>query len=222
MRLLAALIFAVNAWPTTCATPPPCSVITPGLTVLLAEAAETRLADPAENRDWMLVPVHMKLRTLLYGKSPGREFTFHASAVNNIRAGDVFYVEAASLKDFRFRVCGISGPYDENAHAPRVKYFREFSEGKHREASLLIGAIDHQHRALPGVEVHLFSRSAIMNIQTNARGRAEWKSLPPGRYRISATKQDYSLIDPGGALTSIEIPIGGCLRREVTLRPGLF
>jgi hypothetical protein len=74
---------------------------------------------------------------------------------------------------------------------------------------------------MSGVAVTLFGRSGILSIQTNARGIAEWKSLRPGRYRVSASKEGLLAIDPDEALASVEIPAGACARRIVTLQPFL-
>jgi hypothetical protein len=187
--------------------------------VLLAEAAETRLADPAERREWHLMPVRMKLRTLLYGKSPGDEFTWMASAVSNVRAGDMFYIEASSSEDFRFKICGISGKYYESSHAPRVKYFREFSAGEHQESSFRLNVNDSSYERLRGVAVVLTGSSGSHKVETDARGQAEWKALPPGRYDISLAKSDYSVSDPQEALSAVEVPLGGCPNRFARMEP---
>jgi len=76
MRLVALLLIAVDSWAITRRQPIPCFRITLGLTVLPAEVLEACLAEDLPKGEWKLVPVHMKVKSLIYGKSPGKEFAW--------------------------------------------------------------------------------------------------------------------------------------------------
>lgn len=221
MRLLAVLLLATNAWGTSCGILPPCYAVTPGLTVVLAEALETRIAEQDSRNEFelKLVPVRMKLRMLIYGKSPGEEFTFQVAATHAVRAGDRFYIEANSASDYRVSSCCISGSNDEQTHGSRVQYFRELSAGQHRETSLQIHVREQIHGGLEGVSIGLSSPSDSRAGETDNEGRAEWKDLLPGRYNLLATKQDYLLVEPAEALAAVEIVAGACLQRFINMEP---
>lgn len=199
--------------------PPPCSAITPGLKVFLAEALETRLADKSSAAEYKLVPVRMKLQTLLYGESPGSELTWHAWASQDIHAGDQFYLEEHSPNNFSAAMCGISGPYLEFIHAERVLYFRQLSAGKHQDVGFNIVVNGHSGNPIPGVKITLTGPSGELTRQSQSHGEADWKALRPGRYGIAVAKQDYSPLEPEIALAPIELPIGACSFRFIPMQP---
>lgn len=212
MRPVLALLFAATIWATTCATPPPCEVLAPDLTVVLAEAIETQLPGDGSGD---LRPVRMKLRTLLYGRSPGTEFIWHASPAAKIHPGDLFYLEESAQSNFRAQLCGVSSHYIESFHRERVKFFRELAAGEHTQASLRLFAQDHRYEHLPGVTVHLANPARRFETITGTKGEAALDTIPPGRYTMTLTKTHFSIKEAPGA---IDIVPGACLRRFVYLQ----
>jgi hypothetical protein len=212
MRPAFALLFATTTWALTCGTPPPCSALTPDLTVLLAEAMETHL--PVQDSG-KLHPVRMKLRTLLYGRSPGAEFVWYAWPSAKIHPGDVFYLEENAQSNFRAQLCGVSGGYYEPEHGERVKFFRELAAGEHTQATLRVHASDHNSARIPGVSMLLANAARRLDSTTNTRGEAAWDAIPPGRYALTISKQHFSIKEAPGA---IEVVPGACLQRFAYLR----
>ena len=88
MRLALALLTAAGVWATSCSVLPPCASLRPGLTVALAEVLEDHPASSS-------APIRLKLRTLAYGPSPGAEFTYPAAESEEVRTGDLYYIEGS-------------------------------------------------------------------------------------------------------------------------------
>lgn len=212
MRPVFALILATSTWATTCSTPPPCEALAPDLTVVLAEALETQLPGD-ESGD--LRPVRMKLRTLLYGRSPGPEFIWHASPAAKIHPGDLFYLEESAQSNFRVQLCGFSTRYIESFHGERVKFFRELAAGEHTQASLRVHTRDHNYEPLPGVTVLLVNAAKRFESNTDAKGEAAWEAIPPGRYTMTLTKPHFSIKE---APSTIDVVPGACLQRAADLQ----
>ena len=212
MRQVFALIFATTTWATTCGIPPPCEALAPDLTVVLAEAIETQLPGDESGE---LRPVRMKLRTLLYGRSPGTEFIWHAWPAAKIHPGDLFYLEESAQSNFRAQLCGVSSHYIESFHGKRVKFFRELAAGEHTQASLRLFAQDHSSEHLPGVTVRLANPARRFETITNTKGEAALDTIPPGHYAVTLTKTHFSIKE---APAAVDIVPGACLRRFVYLQ----
>jgi hypothetical protein len=212
MRPALALFFAAATWATTCSTPPPCGVLAPDLTVAIAEILETPL--PAGDSH---VPVRMRLKTLIYGRSPGAEFTFLLPSSYNLPIGSVFYIE--SRQPLQTEVCGLSGPYNARQKDERIRVFRKLAAAPAQKAAFHVHASGRLSNSLSGVHLTLRNRSDIRHKTTDIEGNAHWRGLPPGRYTLSTSHSDLQAEDPELTLAPVDIIPGSCTGRYVPMLP---
>ncbi len=180
MRFILTLLSTAALHAATCPPLPPCYYVKPNLTVLLAEALDSRTPDNTT--------IRLKLLTLIHGPHPGLEFPFDARHLYNVRTGNRLYIEHA--EPFTTSPCNATGLYNEKEHANRIQYFRELDAGTHPIASLRISTI------APGATVTLQGPTGQLQQQANSDGTAEWKSLLPGVYQAHAALQHYDSEKP--------------------------
>ncbi len=175
--LVLAVLFAVGLSAMSCATSPPCYAIRPGLVVAIAESMDTYEA-PKQLRNWeQRVPIRMRLRKLIYGPSPGTEFTLLWFAANSLRAGEVIYIEEAGTP-LRAKSCGETGQTWAGS-VKRQQFFQELAAGQHQETYVRIGFQQATHSA-----IRLTGPTGTIENKTDARGLAEWRNIPPGHYTV--------------------------------------
>lgn len=212
MRPALALLFAATTWATSCSTLPPCTALAPDLTVAIAEILETPL--PAGDAP---VPVRMRLKTLIYGRSPGAEFTFLLRSSSNLPIGSLFYIE--SRQPLQTEICGLSGPYNARQHNERIRVFRKLAAAPAQKAAFHVHASGRLSNSLSGVHLTLRNRSDVRHKTTDIEGNARWRGLPPDRYTLSASHTDLQVEDPEQTLDSFDILPGSCTGRYVTMLP---
>lgn len=181
VRLVLAVLFAAGLSAMSCATSPPCYAIRPGLVVAIAESVDTYEA-PKQSRNWERVPIRMRLRTLIYGPSPGAEFTFHWFASDSLRAGEMIYIEE-SATPLRATSCGHTDSVSA-INANRQQFFQELARGQHQQTYVRVGL-----SLTPNSTVRLSGPNGTLETQTDARGLAEWRNVPPGRYTLHPARR---------------------------------
>jgi hypothetical protein len=160
MRALAALLHG-----TGCPTLPPCHMVRPGLTVVIAESLETRLASEK--------PVVFQLVTLIHGNSPGRLFAVQLGKNVSLRKGDRFYIADILQpgQPLSLRCLTTSGPYSEKTHATRIHYFQDLNTDQIKHSSL------NGSTRVPDATVTLTGPAGTHTAAADRRGYAEWESL---------------------------------------------
>ncbi len=124
----------------SCAVFPPCHAVRPGLVVAIAEAVDDYTAPDQPPNPTQQVPIRMRLRKLIYGHSPGQEFTLQWFAEVSLRAGELIYIEESNAP-LRTRACGQTDSVSANT-ATRQKFFQELAAGKHQGTYVRIGLPD--------------------------------------------------------------------------------
>lgn len=211
------VLLGFPAWGTSCGILPPCAAVKPGLTVVLAEATETRLAVSGDDENHRLHPIRMKLRTLVYGKSPGDEFVWHGWESQDVHAGDLFYLEAAA-GNFLAQVCGVSGPFSERFHRDRISFFRQLASGEPQHASFRLRVDDALTGPLNGATAILATAAERFQARPDGKGSLFWPELKPGTYRLTAERQHYTLQEETKLPETITLLAGACGQEFVRMR----
>lgn len=211
------VLLGLPAWGTSCGILPPCAAVRPGLTVVLAEALESRLAVPGDDKNYSVHPIRMKLRTLVYGRSPGAEFVWNGWESQDVHAGDLFYLEATA-GDFRAGICGISGPFSEQLHPERVTFFRQLASGKPQHASFRLRVDDAQTGPLTGATATLATAAERVQARPDGNGSLFWPELQPGSYRLKVERQHYTLQEEPKLPEPITLLAGACGQEFVRMR----
>ena len=133
---------------------------------------------PKQLRNWEhRVPIRMRLRKLIYGPSPGTEFTLLWFAEYSLRAGEILYIEESSTP-LRATSCGQTDTVTANSDS-RQQFFQELAAGQHQETYVRIG-----FQEAPNSAIRLTGPNGTSENKTDARGLAEWRNIPPGHYTV--------------------------------------
>ncbi len=203
--LVLSVLFAVGLSAMTCATSPPCYAVRPGLVVAIAESMDTYEA-PKQLRNWeQRVPIRMRLRKLIYGPSPGAEFTLQWFASNSLRAGELIYIEESNFP-LRARDCGQTTNVSGSTHT-RQQFFQELAAGKHEETYVRIAFRTGAHNA-----IRLTGPNGTIENIFDARGVTEWRNLPPGRYAVHPARSGFTLDERNESNPTFQLLPGTCVQ----------
>lgn len=203
VRPVLAVLFASGLSARTCATSPPCYAVRPGLVVAIAESLGAYGAPKQLRNREQRVPIRMRLRTLIYGPSPGAEFTLHWFASASLRAGEMIYIEE-STTPLRATSCGPTDAVSAN-NTERQQFFQELIRGQHQETYVRVG-----FPKAPNSAIRLSCPNGTLETQTDARGLAEWRNLPPGRYTVHPARSGFTLDLRREPTPEIQLLPGAC------------
>ena len=202
VRPVLAILSAAGLSAMSCATSPPCYAIRQGLVVAIAESVDAYEA-PKQSRNWERVPIRMRLRKRIYGPSPGAEFTLHWFASASLRAGELIYIEE-SATPLRATSCGHTDSVSA-INAKRQQFFQERARGQHHETYVRVG-----FQQAPNSAIRLSGPNGTLETQTDARGLAEWRNLPPGRYTVHPARSGFTLDLRREPTPEIQLLPGAC------------
>ena len=189
----------------SCAVFPPCYAVRPGLVVAIAETVDPYEAPkhrlPAQQR----VPIRMRLRKLIYGHSPGQEFTLQWFGEVSLRAGELIYIEESNAP-LRARACGPTDSVSANTPT-RQQFFQELAAGKHQGTYVRIAFRTGAHSA-----IRLSGPNGTIENLFDARGLTEWRNLPPGRYTVHPARSGFTLDERNESNPIFQLLPGACVQ----------
>jgi hypothetical protein len=186
-----------------CGTQPPCYAVAPGLVVAIAESLEDYDAPKYQRRTIPRKPIRMRLCELVYGPSPGAEFTFEWWGEYSLHKGQLVYIEE-TVTLLRASNCGQT-ELDTHMPVARKKYFQELTAGQHQETYVRIG-----FQQAPISAIRLSGPNGVIEQYTDARGLIEWHNLPPGRYTVHTARSGQTMNDRSEAAPVIHLLPGSC------------
>ena len=189
----------------SCAVFPPCHAVRPGLVVAIAEAVDDYTAPDQPPNPTQQVPIRMRLRKLIYGHSPGQEFTLQWFAEVSLRAGELIYIEESNAP-LRARACGQTDRVSANT-ATRQKFFQELAAGKHQGTYVRIAFRTAAHSA-----IRLTGPNGTIEKIFDARGVTEWRNLPPGRYTVHPARSGFTLDERNESNPVFQLLPGACVQ----------